>query len=449
MAYNKYLIRPVQHGLDLSKPSLHMGIGSSEWPSQNFEVIPNGFRKRGGYKSFRNMNIGTDFERTEVQQIIYYHELDGTQHMIVLTDQDACRIEDDGTWSFITPTYTTGTATATDGGPTGSYFTGTDTLWVANAAAGDYAILDADHTTTTEPDTSWAKITAVDTNTKISFAAYYGTTAADGSYKVRNVYTVPTNERWSYAVVNNALYFTNGDTPLQKYSGTGTASTVDATYANKARYCISYANRLILADLDSSIGARMANRIAWSKNADPDDWTDSTAGTNDFVDTEHFIMGLGKIGETLVVYRENSVIFGTLTGVSTAPIKFSRERHGIGTLSPYSIVEFEGKNAFLGNSDFYILEQDYPIPIGEAVRRKFFDIHNETEIKRAFGYCHKPKNEIRWLATDKSGIRRCWVWNYKYNEWYQHVYNFSISCGGRGYASGLDRGSVDVDMPGA
>jgi len=61
-------------------------------------------------------------------------------------------------------------------------------------------------------------------------------------------YTVPTNERWTWAVVGDKFCFTNGNVNVQYWTGTGSAADLNASVAVQARYCIEYANRLFIAD---------------------------------------------------------------------------------------------------------------------------------------------------------------------------------------------------------
>ena len=143
-------------------------------------------------------------------------------------------------------------------------------------------------------------------------------------------------------------------------------------------------------------------------------------------------MGLGRVGNSLVVYKEDSLIFGHRTGISTDPIAFPTQRIGIGTPAPYSIVQAMGSNLFLGRDDFYMLNGDMPTPIGGPIRTKFFDIIGTEEIKRVYGYHNREQNEVRWFATDNDSQRWCFVYNYRYQQWYVYEFADAFSCGGKG-----------------
>jgi len=411
----------------MSAPSLHQDLGHADWPSQNFKISQKSVMKRYGYGEDRDLGEGVD-----VQSIIYYKKSVGAVQTLYLTPLDAMKRESAGTWSYITLEHTDG-----DIDPDGisvDVITGNGTDWVdatdyTAPEVGDYFIMDDDHSSTAEPDANWGKIETVDSDTQITLIdAYTGDTAV-GDYTIRKQYAVPSGERWSWAVVNDYVYFSNGGDYVQVYTGSGCATNLNTTSAIKARYIIEYANRLIMADYGTT---RAANGLAWSKEGDPSDWTDSTAGSTTFLQSDDYITGLGKVGASLVVYQRESLIFGQRTGVSTAPIEFGRTKRGVGCIAPYSIVDVRGTNAFFGHDDVYIIDGESPFSIGEKIRDKLFSVATTTELQKAFGYNNHLQNEVRWFVTGTDDTRLCFVWNYKLNEWYHFSYEDAMSSGGKG-----------------
>jgi hypothetical protein len=258
--------------------------------------------------------------------------------------------------------------------------------------------------------------------------AYIGATSS-GNYTIRKQYAVPDGERWSWAAVNDNIYFGNGGDYVQVYTGSGMCTQLDTTNAVQARYLIEYANRLVLADYGAT---REATSVKWSKEGDPSDWTDDTAGSNTFLQSDEYITGLGKVGGSLVVYQRDSLIFGQRTGVSTVPISFGRTKRGIGCIAPYSIVEVRGTNVFFGRDDVYIIDGESPYSVGDKIRDKLFSVATPPELEKAFGYNNTLQSEVRWFVTDTSDNRLCFVWNYKLNEWYYFNYAHAFSSGGKG-----------------
>ena len=421
--HRKAVFRPLEHALEVDSPSLHQNLGYAAWPAQNFKILQRSLQKRYGYSEVRDLG-------EEIQAIIFYTSTAGANSTVYLTPTNACEYESSGTFSYITKKYSTGTVS----GITNDAVTGASSPdWVSTdgPAKGDFFIMDDDLTAASEVDQHWQEIETVTNDTSIVLYDYYRGGTSSGDYTIRQVYTVPTNERWSWCTFDDKLVITNGNCYPQYWTGSDEFVNCNTTLATRARYCIEYADRLLLADMYVS-GSRAPWTVMWSKNGNLTDWDDSTAGSADLGDTEDIITGLGKVGGDLIVYKTDSIVVGNRTGVSTAPIIFPRYQPGIGCPAPYSIVPAMGTNFFIGRDDFYLMMGTQPYPIGEKIRYKFFDIVNPTELKRAYGYANTLQNEIRWFVTDEDNNRRCFIYDYKRKEWGHYRYADNMSCGGRG-----------------
>jgi len=252
-----------------------------------------------------------------------------------------------------------------------------------------------------------------------------------GVSTIGTAYTLPTNERWATACVDNIFIFTNGNVNVQKYTGTGSASDLDATNAVKARFCMEYANRLFLADMYLS-GVRQPLTIAWSMENDPTNWTDSTAGQLDILETDDYITGMARLGTYLLVCKRESLHLYARSGTATSPIYKVAERRGIGNVAPYSIVEFLGTVAFLGRDDFYVMNGDQPESMGEAIRHKFFDLVDYTEVENTWGYSNPDQHEVMWFVKTVSMGNIAVVFNYMHKEWASYKFADEIVSCGRG-----------------
>jgi len=414
-----YPLKPVAHAISTENPLLFMAPGFSPWVS-NGRIEQNSFKKRPGYY----------LDRSPLRQIygIYlYQTLAGSRYTLYLTDTDLIKKETgtSETFSYITRTYTTGSVSSI------STVTveGNGTTWSTNVSAGDKFVLAADLTTNVEPDSSWRTVSSVtDNDTLVLTSAYSG--GSSGDYIIRHLYSVPSEERWSTCVVNDKFVFTNGDVDLQYWGGSNYAVPLDTTYASKARYCIEYANRLFIADYYTG-ATRYPTSIRWSKEGDITDWTDSTAGMLDLIESEDYITGLGKVGADLVIYKRENLYIYTRSGIATSPIRIVGQRRGIGCVAPYSIIEFMGTNAFIGRDDFYVMNSDQPEPIGTKIRTKFFDITEVTELEKSWGGHDPIRNEIFWVVNTTEG-KYVFVFNYKYKEWYTYTFDGDVTGFGRG-----------------
>ena len=421
--HRKAVFKPLEHALEVDAPSLHQNLGYAAWPSQNFHVRQRSLQKRDGYLQVRDLG-------EEVQAIIYYTSTSAANSTVFLTPTNACKYESSSTFSYITKKYSTGTVDSiTDDTVEG----GSTPDWVSTdgPAAGDFFIMDDDLTAASEVDQHWQEIESITDDDTLVLVDFYRGATSSGDYTIRQVYTTPTNERWSWCLFDDKLVITNGDSYVQYWTGADNFTNCNTTSATKARYCTEYADRLFLADMYVS-GVRAPCTVMWSKNGDLTDWTDSTAGSVDLEDTEDIITGVGKVGGDLIVYKTDSIVIGNRTGESTAPVIFPQYQKGIGCPAPYSLVRAMGTNFFIGRDDFYVMVGTQPYPIGEKIRYKFFDIVNPTEIKRAFGYANTLQSEVRWFVNDEDNNRRCFIYDYKRKEWGHYIYNNDMSCGGRG-----------------
>ena len=420
MAYSKYMIYPIEHALSSEAPSLHLPFAYAGWGSKNGRIEQRSWRKRWGYNTAdRTLTSHTPYA------VILYQLKGGTRNTMYLTATDLMKRETaaGGTWSFKTDTYTTGTISSI----TDTAVVGSGTAWSTNVAAGDYFIMDSDHDSDSEPDSNWVSIASVTDDTHLTLSSAY--TKNGTAYKIRKVYSVPSNERWSWCIIDDKLVFTNGNTNVQYWDGgAGYAADLDSTNAVKARHCLEYADRLFIADYGST---RNPVQIAWSANGDITDWTSSDAGSAELQGTEDYITGLGKVGPSLIIYRAGSIETWSATGNATSPIYRVNVRRGIGCAAPWSIVEADGTNYFIGRNDFYMMRGQYPEPIGKNIRDKFFDIMEWTEVEKVWGQNYMLRNEIEWIANTSEG-KFAFVYNYKNGEWSVNEYVHDVCAAGIG-----------------
>jgi hypothetical protein len=433
----QYLIRPLEHGLSTEIPSIHLP-GSYSPSVQNVTIKQRSIMNRWGYgTAYRDLGSSA-----QVQNIVFWDNKAGSTFTLYLTDTDLCYQETGTgkTWSFKTNTgdYNSSVASIVTDTVTFKASTIADT---EDIAVGDKFILDVDLTADEELDTNWREIKTVNKSggyfTSVVLTATYvpGTvgdfTGAEKDCLIRRVYTTPTNERWTYAIVNDNFCFTNGNTNVQKWTGSGYATALDSTNAVKARYCLEYANRLVIADHGTT---RDPYNVKWSKESDPTNWTDTTAGNMSFLENDEYITGLAKEGPSIVVFKENSMYIGYQQGLETDPFRFNVEVPGIGCVAPYSITNYLKTIVWIGKDDFYVLEGSQPIPLDapeSRIKYEFFDTVTTGEIKKTWGWHNPGNSEIMWIANTTNG-KYAFVWNYKWNEWTKYLFAHDINCGGRG-----------------
>jgi len=424
-----FAIKPMGHLLELNHAPLNAPDQAMQWPSQNVDVSAERIVRR--WDHVVDCVLDTD---ESVQQIPIYRNNSGTNTVLFLTQRDLCKREtaDGDTYSYLTPQFTTGTVTAVESiaGPIYRVTISGGSLLTSGIEPGDKFILDDDWDAQAEGPNGagnpWATVSEVHSDTELYLTAAYGGTTGTGltkTYTTRLLLTAPpTGERWCWAVVNGTFCFSHGLINVMVWSGTGLASELNGTYAKQARHMIAYDDRLLIADIVVS-GNRNPWMLKWSKIGDPSDWTDTTAGYKNFLDTQEPITGLGVVGGMLMVYKNTMYHISRKTGNSTAPFSFPQDRRGKGLYAPDALLHAEGTNYFMGLDDFYRMNGDVAEEIGASVRKKFFEICSDTELKKVFGMANLRFNQVAWTVTDTDDHQWTFVYNYKEKSW--SVYTFA------------------------
>jgi len=425
MARKSFAIQPLGHIYDLSQGAFNANPLAGQWPSMNVMVSSNRIERRWDHEVYRTFASGDT-----IQAIPVFRTNTGTQYILVLTETDLVKLMGGTgeTYQYLTQTWTAGTVSNV----VTTAVTGTDEncQWLASSgiAAGDKFIMNDDHSAAVEPAADWATVASVTNNTSMTLSAAYAGSDTSGAYKVRKVYSCPAGERWQFASVAGKFCFVNGNVQGQYWNGTDTYATdINTTYCNQARYCVSYANRLVIADVyHPDDAARNPWLVRWSKEGDPTDWTDSTAGFQEFIDTEEPITGLGVAGSSLVVFKKTSYYLGYRTGEATSPLAFPSQKRGIGLYAPNSLVHVAGTVAWMGLNDFYFLNGDNAESIGDPIRKKFFDLVADDELVNVFGINNNRYNEVLWVANTDEG-QYVFVYNWKEKSWGSYEFSNNIT----------------------
>jgi len=440
MARRKYTFKPLgMMGTSAEIPleMLPSGAAAFKWTSStytyNFRTFQGAARKRPGY-IIQNSNTGVPitigrFRARQGTPASYPN----SDFNFFLTPTDLCQDlqstqtgHTTETFTYLTDTGDYDDSVASISGDTVTFKSNTiaDT---EDIAVGDKFILDTDHTADEEPDTNWAEIQTVNKSggyitSLVLTANYSGTTGswpgAEKDCLIRRVYTGPgANGSWSYATVNDLLIFCNPNDNVQVWDPDGTyASALDSTNAKKWNYCTEYANRCILAN-EEGVNALS---IKWSKEGDPTDWTDDTAGSASLQTQAYKITGLAKLGAYLLVFTPNSYLVGYRTGIATSPIAFQDEVVGVGAYAPNSIVSAGGTVFFMGQHDFYKMEGLTARPIGAAVKNEIFSVESPSNVQLFKGAHNARDHEIWWW---RPGTQHVVVYDYIHNVW--NVFRFA------------------------
>ncbi|KKL90949.1 hypothetical protein LCGC14_1899560, partial [marine sediment metagenome] len=125
----------------------------------------------------------------------------------------------------------------------------------------------------------------------------------------------------------------------------------EVSEAPVCRYITPFADRLVAAYIHDPASGLLPFGVAWSKNADPTDWTADSSGTENLIqspsDTGDEITGLFGFGPVLIILRERSIWHGIRQPFATAPIAFRPIITSQGCDMPYTAVRTVDENGKL------------------------------------------------------------------------------------------------------
>jgi len=197
-------------------------------------------------------------------------------------------------------------------------------------------------------------------------------------------------KRCSFAVWGDLCYMWNGyDTPMQ-YDGT-TVSDVSGSPPN-GKYVVFRKDRLYVAGDPNN-----PNRIYFCDTGNPTSWS---TGSN-YIDIRSndgdMITGILPLGDSLVIYKNNSVWM--LAGTQTSDFFLSMVLSKVGCMAPGTLVEYHNIHIFLHRLGVFSFNGVNAQILSEKIEPRILDI-NATYIAKAAGGIYKNHY---WLSLTKTG----------------------------------------------
>ena len=291
--------------------------------------------------------------------------LSGTNIPIFGTAADLYRRSAFGELEFITPNYTTGTVTATNGSKT---VTGSGTGWSSSNVVVGHRI--------TIQGGVWYTVADIDypTQTITLDRNYEGTGGSGLSYEVRMTYRGVINTKWSAEVFKDHFLFIEPGTFLQEWDGNADhRATTVVQYS--ALGVFTFKERPIIYSTVEG-GVNYQQRIRWPDAGTYDSWTvqvGSEAGYMDLTETPDWIMAAARLSDYGVIYKERSIHMIAYVGL---PYVFQRREivSGVGLLGPKALVNLGSEHIFMGPDNFYVFDGSDVERIGDPVWREVFDV---------------------------------------------------------------------------
>jgi hypothetical protein len=255
----------------------------------------------------------------------------------------------------------------------------------------------------------------------VTNAAATGWTAYTQTDKDGNAATFPDGARLSFAQFFSKLYIADGENPIWEVNfGNNTVTQIED--APRARYLMTFADRIVAGDIDFYVGGPRPNTIQWCVNAEPGDWTGYSSGWEDLAATDvgDTLSGLLSLESGSILVRKRSIWSMTRQAFQTPVFAFRPIVQGIGCDLPYTIARVPGGAVWADQRTqevYFYSPQNGPRPIGSVINR---DLYNDLELLEYAQGAYDPFEHEYHLGVIEDGetqITRTWVYSFQHNAW--------------------------------
>lgn len=246
-------------------------------------------------------------------------------------------------------------------------------------------------------------------------------------YGGSTTWNVP-NSILDYCFFVNKVFITNNSNPIQVWDGEeSTTSDVDNSEDYRAKCIRSYANRLIMLNVTES-GNENPQRVRWTALGTYDDFTASSAGFVDLLDSPGSIITAKTLSGNLIIYKDDSLIACNHTGGNSV-FSFETLISGVGAVSPRAVVVDSDRHIFLGLDDVYEYSGGRSVkPLGSKIVEDMPRGVNLSKLRQSFAT--KVGNEIWFFVPVGSNtVDTLYAYNTIRNSWTKHELQ-NMTCSG-------------------
>src|SRR5512139_2574905 len=252
-------------------------------------------------------------------------------------------------------------------------------------------------------------------------------------------YNADEDQRWRWAMMGDYVLAANVSDSIQVSNAGATFTTIDT--APKAALIESVYGFIMAANtIDGTYGTQ-PDRWWCSALFDHTSWTPSVttqATSGRLVDTPGPITGLRRLGPSVVAYKRNSMYLGQYVEPPTV-WQWQLISSNIGCPSHEAVVNIGRAHLFCALDNFYSYDGAQILPIGESVRRWFFDTKlYSTYATRIQAVHDKSRALVYWFYPEAGGtatLTKAVVYNYRVGRW--GVGTYAVQAGVEYVAAGI------------
>lgn len=367
----------------------------------NERMLQDGFNFRIKEGKLSNLNLGWDrFESTiqlngPVTSISDFVTRSGAENLIFTTLKDIYKYNSGShTVSYLTPIYSTGTASAN-----GTAVTGIGTDWDPNVKAGDQ--ISFGNANQTSVSATWFTILTRNSDTSLTLTASAGVIGA-GVYTIRKLFTGDLQDIWvSDTFLNESgtgtdwWFVTNGLDNIMRWDGS-TAQVQDAGLAFKAKALVTYSNMMIYGNLNQGGTNKPADMI----NSQIGLPADVSGGLSEQFKVHGEVGGIRAmvpLGDALAMYSPNVVTVAQFIG-DPLVFTFRQAISGIGTSGTRAVADFGNYHEFVGADSLYQFDGATVKEIGQHVWRDILRAQDPIRIGFTFHHFDDENAELIWVV---------------------------------------------------
>jgi hypothetical protein len=218
------------------------------------------------------------------------------------------------------------------------------------------------------------------------------------------------------------------DNTLVPHAWNGKANAVvqplSGSAPSGAKYCASYGNHLLLANVLDSTGSRRGSRVVWCYPGDPHVWP-ATYYLDFDADDGDEITNISSVGNLVVVQKTYKTFVMHYTGDSDI-FKGERISMNIGCVAHNSAKEHRGILYFLSVEGFYKFDgASAPVELSMNIRTHFNQLNNTyRSLSQTIVY---PDKDQVWVSVpfgSSTTLNRIYILDFSQTAWTK----FNISC---------------------
>lgn len=237
-------------------------------------------------------------------------------------------------------------------------------------------------------------------------------------------FTGDEDNQFSVTTMNDTMVITNGVDQPQKYIGSGTLADLTTTLAagsiTTSEIAFVIKDHLVLMN-NTENAADCPQRASWTNIGKLEDFTGGTAGYQDLVDDESWVMKAMLLGENeAAIYKESSIVIMKWVGGHT-PFRFYTMVRETGLVGKEALVNVRGRHVGMDSNTLFVYTGGRDIePLGSVIKDPLYTALDGTYKNRSFLMYIEEDNELQvWIPTVTANPDDVWCQNVVDGNWYR------------------------------